>query len=306
MSNILRHTEQPCDQHSPEQTDVTQVLSPRQADIGGLIVRRVFPTIGRKMIGPWVFFDEMGPADFDAGPGLNVPPHPHIGLATVTYLFSGEILHRDSLGTVQPIRPGDINLMVAGRGIVHSEREREEATESKRSMHGLQLWLALPTADEQCEPAFYHIPEQEIPTVEVEGVKLRVMIGEAYGQKSPVPTFSTTLYLEAFLRKGQSLELPATPECGLYVVEGSLQAGRTRLEPHTMAVIESGQGFRVIAQADTRIAVIGGEPLSKRHINWNFVASDKALISQAREDWKQGRFASVPGDDQAHVPLPEP
>lgn len=305
MSNVLQHTEQPCDKHSPEQTAITQVLSPRQADIGGLIVRRVFPTIGRKMIGPWVFFDEMGPADFAAGPGLNVPPHPHIGLATVTYLFTGEILHRDSLGTVQAVRPGDINLMVAGRGIVHSEREREEATQSKRSMHGLQLWLALPEADERCEPAFHHIAEQEIPTLEINGVKVRVMMGEAYGVSSPVPTFSETLYLEAFLNKGQSLQLPTTPECGLYVVEGALQAGSTMLESHTMAVIESGKGFKITATEDARIALIGGAPLPKRHINWNFVASDKALINQAREDWKQGRFATVPGDNEEFVPLPE-
>ena len=305
MSNVLNNTEQPCTERNPECTAITQVLTPREADIGGVIVRRVFPTIGRKMIGPWVFFDEMGPVEFPAGPGLNVPPHPHIGLATVTYLFSGEILHRDSLGTVQAIRPGDINFMVAGRGVVHSEREQQAATQRPRQMHGLQLWLALPEADEECAPAFYHIPSSDIPAVEVEGVEIRVLIGEAYGVRSPVPTFSETLYLEAFLKAGQSLRLPAVAESGLYVVDGELLAQGAVIAAHTMAVMEGAEQVVVSASEDTRIVVLGGKPLSKRHINWNFVASDKALISKARDDWEHQRFAKVPGDEEEFVPLPK-
>lgn len=304
MSNILNHTEQPCDEARPDTTLVSQLISPRDADIGGVTVRRVFPTIGRKMIGPWVFFDEMGPAEFAPGPGLNVPPHPHIGLATVTYLFAGEILHRDSLGTVQAIRPGDINLMVAGQGVVHSERERDEATQAARQMHGLQLWLALPEENEQCAPAFHHIPAADITQVDVDGVKVRVMIGEAYGARSPVPVFSSTLYLEASMQQGQSLQLPQLAEYGLYVVSGSVHMQGSTVDAHTMAVVESGGTAQVTASEDTRIVRIGGDRLGKRHINWNFVASDKALISQARDDWQAQRFAKVPGDEDDFVPLP--
>ncbi|MCC5878855.1 MAG: pirin family protein [Idiomarina sp.] len=305
MSNVLKSTEQPCTQAHPDGLTITQILTPRLADIGGVTVRRVFPTIGRKMIGPWVFFDEMGPVDFASGPGLNVPPHPHIGLATVTYLFTGEMLHRDSLGTVQAIRPGDINLMVAGRGVVHSERERPEMAAKTRSMHGLQLWLALPEADEQCAPAFHHVPSAQIPLLDMDGVTLRVMIGEAYGVSSPVPVFSPTLYLEAFIQQGRTLQLPDAAEYGVYVVSGALRMQGYVIEAHSMAVVESGTAIEVTASADTRIVLIGGEPLGKRHINWNFVASDRALISNAREDWEAQRFAKVPGDEDDFVPLPK-
>lgn len=304
MSNLLKPTEQPCDESRPQAVSIAQILSPRKADIGGVIVRRVFPTIGRKMIGPWVFFDEMGPAEFAPGPGLNVPPHPHIGLATVTYLFDGEILHRDSLGSVQSILPGDINLMVAGRGIVHSERETQAAMQQSRTLHGLQLWLALPVSEETCEPSFTHIDGASIPSVEVLGAKVRVIMGEAYGVKSPVPTYSPTLYLEAFMQTGQRLSLPAATELGIYVVSGELQVGETLIPAHSMAILAQQADVIVSATQTTRLAVIGGEPLGKRHINWNFVSSSRERISAAREDWQADRFPRVPGDEDDFVPLP--
>lgn len=286
-----------------EKAAIEQVLSPKSADIGGVIVRRLFPVVGRKHVGPWVFFDEMGPVDFQPGAGLNVKPHPHIGLATVTYLFEGEILHRDSLGTVQTIRPGDINLMVAGRGIVHSERERPEVTAEIRRLHGLQLWLALPEADETCEPAFHHVSAVDIPQVSVNDVTVRVMIGKAYGAESPVPVYSETLYLEAFLLKGQRLQLPDTEERAVYVCSGTIAFNEQQFSQHELVILAAGKAS-IGALEDTRIAVVGGEYLGPRHINWNFVSSRREQISKAREDWKAGRFPQVPGDDE-FIPLPE-
>lgn len=305
MSDLLKSTEQPCDSSQAEAVSITQVLSPREADIGGVIVRRVFPTVGRKMVGPWVFFDEMGPVEFLPGPGLNVPPHPHIGLATVTYLFVGEILHRDSLGSVQSILPGDVNLMVAGRGIVHSERETPAAVQQSRTLHGLQLWLALPEEHETCEPSFTHIGGESIPSVEVGEVQVRVIMGEAYGVKSPVPTYSPTLYLEIFMREGQQLSLPRTEELGVYVVSGELQVGETLVPAHTMAILNEPAQVTITVTQATRLAVIGGTPLTKRHINWNFVSSSRERIATAREDWQAGRFPRVPGDEDEFVPLPK-
>lgn len=304
MSNLLENTEQPCNNDDRPSAPVIQHLTPREADIGGVTVRRVFPTVGRKMVGPWVFFDEMGPVEFAPGPGINVPPHPHIGLATVTYLFAGEILHRDSLGSVQPIQPGDINLMVAGQGVVHSERERDEATTKARTMHGLQLWLALPESEETCEPSFQHIPRETIPSVAVDGVPVRVLIGEAYGVQSPVPTFSTTLYMEATMTSGQLLKLPDAEALAVYVVKGQLEIAGSVIQAHSMAVIDAADAITVAADCEVHLVVIGGDTLGKRHINWNFVSSSRARISAARDDWEAGRFAKVPGDEDEYVPLP--
>jgi hypothetical protein len=283
---------------------VRHVLRPREKDLGGFSVRRLLPTVGHKAVGPWVFFDHMGPADFPAGKGINVRPHPHINLATVTYLFEGEILHRDSLGSEQAIRPGDINLMVAGRGIVHSERERPEVTATAHRLHGLQLWLALPEADEECEPAFLHYPDQDIPRVEVHGVPVRVMMGSAYGASSPVRTFAQTLYVEARLRAGQRLELPSAEARALYVAQGALTAQGTQIPEHAMAILDDSAGVVVEAVEDARIALIGGEALGPRHIDWNFVSSRRERIEQARADWKAGRFPTVPGDEKEFIPLP--
>ena len=303
MSNLASDVQQPCEVDD-SCSDITKLLHPRERELGGFSVRRLLPTTGQRMVGPWVFFDHMGPADFPAGKGINVRPHPHIGIATVTYLFEGEILHRDSLGSYQPIRPGDINLMVAGRGITHSERERPEVTASAHRQHGLQLWLALPEEDEETEPAFWHYADSSIPAVEIEGVPVRVMMGAAYGVTSPVKTFSETLYMEARLRTGQRLELPATEELAVYVADGSLTAGTTALPSFTMAILSGRDGTVLEGTEDARIAIVGGSPLSPRFMEWNFVSSRRERIEQAKDDWRENRFAKVVGDGEEYIPLP--
>lgn len=302
MSNVLKVAEQQCDTINAPCPAIEKILTPRVADLGGFSVRRLLPTAKQKMVGPWIFFDEMGPAAFPAGEGINVRPHPHIGIATVTYLFEGEILHRDSVGSYQPIRPGDINLMVAGRGIAHSERERPEVTAIDHRLHGLQLWLALPEAHEETEPAFHHYPSDEIPAIDIDGVPVRVMIGSAYGVTSQVRSFSETLYLEATLKAGQSLELPESPERAIYVASGALKAHGSELPTHSMAVFAPEPGVCVTATEDARIALIGGAPVGRRFIEWNFVSSRKERIEQARDDWRAGRFAKVVGDEEEYIP----
>ena len=281
------------------------VIQPREKDLGGISVRRVLPTIQRKMVGPWIFFDHMGPVRFPAGKGIDVPPHPHVNIATVTYLFEGEILHRDSLGSLQPITPGDINLMVTGRGIVHSERERPEVRDVDHHLHGLQLWLALPEAYEEEEPAFYHYPASSIPTTEVGGVPLRVMMGTAYGHSSPVKTYAETLYVEAHLQSGQRIRLPAAEERAVYVARGNVTAGDTVLSEYSLTVFSPGRHIVLEAAEESRIAIIGGDKMGKRYIEWNFVSSRKERIQQAKQDWREGRFPVVPGDKGEPVPLPE-
>ena len=284
---------------------VELLIEPRDRDLGGFSVRRLLPTTQRRMVGPWVFFDHMGPADFEAGDGIIVKPHPHINLATVTYLFEGEILHRDSVGSYQPINPGDVNLMVAGKGIAHSERERPEVTAKDHRLNGLQLWLALPEADEEIDPAFYHYPDAQIPRVEVDGVMIRVIMGHAYGQTSPVKVFASTLYVEAFLQAGQTIRVPDAEERAVYVVEGELTAGETRITEHTMGVLSSAPAIELTATRDSRIAIIGGEYLGKRFIEWNFVSSRRERIMQAKADWKAQAFPTVAGDEEDFIPLPE-
>ncbi|WP_223787375.1 pirin family protein [Marinicella meishanensis] len=287
------------------QAQIERLIEPRQKDLGGFSVRRVLPVVGQKMIGPWIFFDHMGPADFPAGQGIDVRPHPHINLATVTYLFEGEILHRDSLGSLATIEPGDINLMVAGSGIVHSEREREVIRNQDHRLHGLQLWLALPEADEETEPAFHHYDKNEIPGTTIDGVPVRVMMGAAYGLHSPVKTFANTLYIEAALAPGQTLMLPSADERGLYVASGQLSVLGQTLDTYHMAVLSPGDVAITATADDTRIAVIGGEQLGPRFIDWNFVSSRAERIEQAKADWRQQRFAKVPGDEDEYIPLPD-
>lgn len=284
---------------------VELLIHSREKDLGGFSVRRVLPTVQRKMVGPWLFFDHLGPAQFAAGQGINVRPHPHVNLATVTYLFDGEILHRDSTGSVQAIRPGDLNLMVAGRGIVHSERERPEVRACPHSAHGLQLWLALPEADEETEPRFFHYPAADIPGARIDGVPLRVIMGAAYGLQSPVKIYAETLYVEASLAAGQALTAPDAAERAVYVASGALQIGDTEVPQQALAVLAPGQPVRLRASAEARIAIIGGERMSRRYMDWNFVSSRKARVEQAKADWRAGRFPKVPGDDVEFIPLPE-
>lgn len=304
MSNSTRTPEQECSYL--EGCSATElIIQSRVKDLGGFSVRRLLPTTERKMVGPWIFFDHMGPANFPAGQGVNVRPHPHVNIATVTYLFEGEILHRDSVGSYQPIRPGDLNLMVCGRGIVHSERERDEVNSVPHSLHGLQLWMALPERDEEVDPSFHHYPEASIPTAIVGDVPIRVMIGQAYGLTSPVKTFAETLYVEAHLQPGQSLVLPEAQERAVYVAGGRVQALDTQLPEHSMTVFKPEAKVVLEATRESRIAIIGGEKFNKRFIEWNFVSSRKERIEQAKQDWKNRNFPLVMGDEEEFIPFPE-
>lgn len=285
--------------------NIVRIIEPREKDLGGFSVRRILPYAKQRMVGPWIFFDHMGPVEFPAGEGINVRPHPHINLATVTYLFEGEMLHRDSLGNQQPIHPGDINLMVAGSGITHSERERDEIRNVPHRQHGLQLWHALPEKHEETAPAFYHYPSSDIPAVEVDGVLIRVLIGSAYGVTSPVITFVETIYIEATLQPGQRLKLPQAREAALYVVSGEVTIDGASLPQYHMMTMEHCGDMTILAMSETRIALIGGEPLGERYIFWNFVSSRKDRLEQAKQDWREGRFAKVSGDEIEFIPLPD-
>ena len=267
----------------------------------------MLPSPARRLIGPFVFFDHMGPADFAPGHGLDVRPHPHIGLATVTYLFDGEIVHRDSLGSHQSIRPGDINWMTAGRGIVHSERSGLEQRRAGSRLHGLQLWVALPLAHEETEPEFHHHPAATLPSLDLGGAHIRVLAGNAYGKTSPVKTFSPLFYADVLLPAGAELPLLSEhAERAAYVIDGAVCAGQVRSELARMLVFPKSAEVVLRAMADARIILIGGAPIDgARHIWWNFVSSSSARIEQAKRDWREDRFPKVPGDEAESIPLPE-
>lgn len=281
-------------------------IEARTRDIGGFSVRRLLPFRARRMVGPFVYFDEMGPRDLAPGEGLDVLPHPHIGLATVTYLSDGELLHRDSLGSRQPIRPGEVNWMTAGRGIVHSERTPPELRERGSRLHGLQLWVALPLAHEEDEPSFDHHPGPSLPETVREGVRIHVLAGSAYGLVSPVRALSPLFYVDAAMPASTRVRLPEEhEERALYVLRGAVACGGERVEPGRMLVFEPGARVTVAAQEAARLVLLGGAPLDgKRHIDWNFVSSSRERIERARRDWQERRFPSVPGDEVEFVPLP--
>ncbi|GAA0355713.1 pirin family protein [Bowmanella denitrificans] len=304
MTNLMKADGECLDQQKPC-AGVDMIVTPKDKDIGGFFVRRCLPVAKLRSVGPWIFFDHMGPAQFAAGQGIDVRPHPHINLATVTYLFEGEILHRDSLGSLQAIKPGDINLMVAGSGIVHSERERPEVRETAHSLHGLQLWHALPAQYEEIPPAFYHYGVDDIPSLKIGDVSVRVMMGRAYGVVSPVKTFCDTLYLEAFLQPGQRLELPQAQERAIYIASGEVEVNGNKVAQHNLASLSADCKIDVCATAVTRLAMIGGEPLGERFMYWNFASSRKERIQLAMQDWQEQRFAKVLGDEQEFIPLPE-
>ena len=284
---------------------VTALLEPREKDLGGFSVRRLLPTRELQSIGPFVFFDHLGPAEFPAGKGIDVRPHPHIGLATVTYVFEGEILHRDSLGNVQPIRPNAINWMTAGSGIVHSERTPPEIRRSAHTLHALQLWVALPEKQERMAPSFRHYDAEALPLQQEEGRSVRVLIGEAFGVRSQVATVSPTLYVEAALQKGTRLQVPDhSEERAIYVVSGQVGVGDAQLPVHTMAVLAQGSKVTLTAEEDSRLVIIGGAPLGERVIWWNLVASRQDLIEEAKQRWKKGEFPDVPGETE-FIPLPD-
>ena len=294
---------------SPETAELLElVLHARPRDLGGgFMVGRVLPSGERRLVGPFVFFDHMGPVDMPPGSGTDVRPHPHIGLATVTYLFDGEIFHRDSLGSAQPIRPGDVNWMIAGRGIVHSERTRPELRQSGQFMHGIQAWVALPIESEECEPAFFHHPADTLPSIAWPGVQLRVIAGSAYGETSPVAVGSPTLYVEAKLDEDASLSLPDEhEERAVYVVDGRVRVADAVFEARSLLVVRPGQRVSIHAEEKTRVMILGGAHLpGERYIDWNFVSSSKDRIERARDDWRARRFPLVPGDEIEFTPLPE-
>jgi redox-sensitive bicupin YhaK (pirin superfamily) len=282
------------------------VIIPRTRDLGGFEVRRALPSARRRMVGPFVFLDQMGPAVFRSGQGLDVRPHPHIGLATVTYLFDGEILHRDSLGTVQPIRPGAVNWMTAGSGIVHSERTPPEARASGGRLFGVQIWLALPERDEETAPAFVHTPADALPVITAHGLRLRVVIGSQHGARSPVRTFSETVYADVELDAGARFEIPADhEERAIFVVEGALDVSGDVFPAGQLLVLRPRRDVLVHAPGSARLLVLGGEPMDgPRHISWNFVSSSRERIELARADWAAGRFPLVPGETE-RIPLPD-
>lgn len=287
---------------------LAHVVVPRTVDLGdGFSVRRALPSARSRMVGPFIFFDHFGPAEFRAGTGLDVRPHPHIGLSTVTYLFDGEIMHRDSLGTALAIRPGEINWMTAGRGIVHSERTESGLRETGSPIHGLQMWVALPKAHEETAPGFAHHDTGEFPIVEDDGKIVRVVTGSLYGATSPVPVLHETIFADVTLKAGQTLPLDADhEERAVYVVNGVIDIAGDRFEAGRLLVFKPGDRITVTAASDAHFVVLGGAPMDgPRHIWWNFVSSSKDRIEQAKADWKAGHFDKVPGDEIEFIPLPE-
>ncbi|SIR09349.1 hypothetical protein SAMN05880582_106145 [Rhizobium sp. RU20A] len=286
---------------------LSQLIIPRTSDIGGFEVRRALPTAKRRLVGPFIFFDRMGPALIRAGEALDVKPHPHIGLSTVTYLFDGEIKHRDSLGTEMVIRPGDVNLMTAGRGIVHSERSPENLRGLPHSLSGLQTWLALPDAMEEIEPVFSHTECAALPFLSDKGVEARVVLGTYEGATAPVKVFSDTLYADLKLGPGASAPLAADwEERALYVLAGTLDVAGDLFQQNQLLVFRPGDAITLKAGPDgCHVMLFGGAAMrSQRFIWWNFVSSSKERIEQAKNEWRTGRFDIVPGDEEEFVPLP--
>jgi redox-sensitive bicupin YhaK (pirin superfamily) len=281
-------------------------LNGHAKDLGeGFMVRRLLPSAQRQSVGPFLFFDHFGPVTIPPGGGHAVRPHPHIGLATVTYLFEGAMMHRDSLGVVQQIEPGAINWMTAGRGIVHSERPPPALAESTYVNHGLQLWAALPQAFEEVEPSFNHTAAADIPELTLGDADIRVLVGQAWGQRSPVPTFASTLYLDIRLSAGGTFELPPLEqELALYCVDAELEVDGTVLPSHTLALLAPGVTTTIRSTAAARLVVLGGDALDgHRFISWNFVSSRKERILQAQDDWEAQRMGQVPGETE-FIPLP--
>ncbi|WP_018261772.1 pirin family protein [Methylobacterium sp. WSM2598] len=285
---------------------IETLIVPRARDIGSFEVRRALPSARRQMVGPFIFFDQMGPAEFLLGAGMDVRPHPHIGLSTVTYLFDGEIMHRDSLGTALPIRPGELNWMTAGRGITHSERTAPDLRAAGSRLFGIQSWVALSARDEEAAPAFEHYDAADLPVLTGEGKTVRVIAGEALGARSPVRTSSPLVYADVQLEPGASLPLdPTFEERAIYTVSGSIAVAGDGFGPGQLLVFRPGDRITVRASTAARLMLLGGEPMDgPRHIWWNFVSSRPERIEQAKADWRAARFDSVPGETE-FIPLPE-
>jgi hypothetical protein len=284
---------------------VDLVIEARGRDLGGFEVRRILPFAKRRMVGPFVFLDHIGPADFAPGTGIDVRPHPHIGLATVTYLFEGEMMHRDSVGAVQNIMPGDVNWMTAGRGVVHSERTAPEARARGFHLHGMQSWVALPEEHEETDPAFHHHGKETLPVIERDGVSIRLILGSAFGETSPVHTFSPMFYADAAMPAGGELRLPDEhEERAIYVASGQVSIAGEDYGEGQMAVFRPHEPVEIHAVADAQVMLLGGAGIGPRHIWWNLVSSRPERIEAAKADWKEGRFPRVPGETE-FIPLPE-
>lgn len=285
---------------------VSQILQPHEKDLGGgFNVRRSLPAASQRAVGPFIFFDHMGPVTIRPDNNFDVRPHPHINLATVTYLFEGAMQHHDSLGFMQRIEPGAINWMTAGSGIAHSERRPQDLADREYRLHGLQLWAALPAADEECAPSFSHTPAHAIPVFTAADFTVRVLIGAAFGLQSPVKTFSETLYLDIAAQVGAVIQLDATaPEMAIYAVDHAIDIDGELIPAQHMAILDVSQRAVITAPQGARFVLIGGESLGYRHMYWNFVSSRRERIEQAKDDWREQRFAKVPGEHE-FIPLPQ-
>ena len=286
---------------------IATVIVPRARDLGGFEVRRALPSAQRQMVGPFIFFDQFGPVVMQSGQGVDVRPHPHIGLSTVTWLFDGAIFHRDSLGSEQAIAPGELNWMTAGKGIVHSERTAAGERARERKIFGIQSWVALPKAHEETTPTFDHVAMERLPVIADKGISARIVAGSLYGASSPVKTHSDLFYADVQLQAGAALPLPTEhEERGVYVAEGEIEIAGQVFAAARLLVFRPGDAITIRARTEARVMLLGGEPMEgPRHIWWNFVSSSKDRIEAAKDDWKQARFAIVPGDEKDFIPLPE-
>lgn len=286
---------------------IQQTIEPVTHDLGGFKVHRTLPSRPRTMVGPFIFFDQMGPAHLEAGAGMDVRPHPHINLSTVTYLFEGAIEHRDSLGTLATIEPGAVNLMTAGKGIVHSERSPAAARAAGPDLSGIQTWLAMPEASEEIDPAFEHVAAADLPVVETKGAKARIIMGSLWGASAPTTTYSGTIYADIVLDAGGSVPIDASAEeRAVYVALGEATLDGMTLEPQTMYVLRPGTCAALHSRSGGRVMLCGGDAFATpRHVWWNFVSSSRDRINQAKEDWKAGKFPVVPGDEKEWIPIPE-
>jgi redox-sensitive bicupin YhaK (pirin superfamily) len=298
------HMQDPIPGDEASMGPVRQVVVAPSKDLGGFSVRRALPAVDPRMVGPFIFFDQFGPAEFRAGEGIDV--RPHIGLSTVSYLFDGEIMHRDSLGTALPIRPGDVNLMTAGRGIVHSERTDADLRGKGHHLHGIQAWLALPKSEEERAAAFAHHGIEDLPRIEEGGKRIRLIMGSLYGATAPTAFPHETFYAEAVLAPGAVLPLDAEhEERAAYIVSGAVDVAGDRFEAGRLLAFRPGDRVSILALSNARLMLLGGAAMDgPRHIWWNFVSSRKERIDQAKEEWRQGRFDTVPGDAEDLIPLP--
>jgi redox-sensitive bicupin YhaK (pirin superfamily) len=285
----------------------TQTIQPVTHDLGGFKVHRTLPSRPRTMVGPFIFFDQMGPAHLDVGSGIDVRPHPHINLATVTYLFAGAIDHRDSLGTFATIEPGAVNLMTAGNGIVHSERSPQAERDAGPELSGIQTWLALPERFEEIDPAFEHVAKAELPVIDTHRARARVIMGSLWGATAPTTTYAGTIYADIQLDVDGSVPIDAeADERAIYLAEGQATLDGMTLQPQTLYVLRPGITAKLYSRLGARVMLCGGEAFATpRHVWWNFVSSDRGRIDQAKADWKAGLFPKVPGDDQEFIPIPE-